>query len=284
MLEDRLFVSPKFTVRLHRGQTTRWKVEPFADYSLLFMLKGVAQAQHGESTYTVGPGSLLLFDPNTSGSATGKSVVFLTVSFTPSYLIDAAVRTRFAASGKLISFRSPSTSADERLERLMRDLSEEMANEDAGREELIAALLDQLTIYLLRHHTAVRRSDQLELSRVGVVDRRVRRAIELMHANLHRDLPLSEMAAAAYLSAFHFSRLFKKIMGTSPHAYLGTLRTDRARTLLAETDLSVTEVGSRVGYSSSSHFTKAFRESTGLSPRAFRNALITHRPQSPDTL
>jgi AraC family transcriptional regulator len=260
----------------------RWKVEPFSDYTLLFMLEGVALAQHGEATYTVGPGSLLLFDPNTSGSATGKSVAFLTISFTPSYLNDAAIRTRFAASGKLISFRSPTASAHERLDRLMHDLSEEMANEDAGRDELIAALLDQLTIYLLRNHTAVRRSDQLELSRVGVVDRRIRRAIELMHANLHRDLPLSEMAAAAYLSAFHFSRLFKKIMGTSPHAYLGTLRADRARMLLADTDLSVTEVGSRVGYSSSSHFTKAFRESTGLSPRAFRNALVTRRPPNPN--
>jgi AraC family transcriptional regulator len=44
--------------------------------------------------------------------------------------------------------------------------------------------------------------------------------------------------------------------------------------LLAETDLSVTEISARVGYSSPSHFTKAFRQATGLTPRAFRSAIV----------
>jgi len=120
----------------------------------------------------------------------------------------------------------------------------------------------------------VRRSDELELSRVGLVDRRIRRAVELMHAHMDRELPLEEIAAAAYLSPFHFARLFKKLTGASPHAYLATLRVERAQALLAQTDLSVAEVSLRVGYASSSHFTKAFRQATGLTPSAFRAAVI----------
>jgi AraC family transcriptional regulator len=95
-----------------------------------------------------------------------------------------------------------------------------------------------------------------------------------MHARLDQDVPLEEMAAAAYLSPFHFARLFKKVTGMSPHAYLSALRLERAQMLLATTDLSVTEVSARVGYVSPSHFAKAFRQTTGLSPRAFRTALI----------
>ena len=49
----------------------------------------------------------------------------------------------------------------------------------------------------------------------------------------------------------------------------------RAQLLLAETDLSVTQISSRVGYSSPSHFSKAFRQATGLTPRAFRAALVS---------
>jgi AraC-like DNA-binding protein len=45
--------------------------------------------------------------------------------------------------------------------------------------------------------------------------------------------------------------------------------------LLAETDLSVTQISTGVGYTSPSHFTKAFRQATGLTPRAFRAALIS---------
>jgi AraC family transcriptional regulator len=95
-----------------------------------------------------------------------------------------------------------------------------------------------------------------------------------MHAQLAEDVPLEDMAAAAYLSPFHFARLFKKVTGMSPHAYLAALRLERAQTLLATTDLSITEVSARVGYTSSSHFAKAFRQATGLSPRAFRAALM----------
>jgi AraC family transcriptional regulator len=146
--------------------------------------------------------------------------------------------------------------------------------EETGQEVVVAALVEQIVVQLLRRHANVRRSDELELSRAGLVDRRVRRAVELMHAHLGRELSLGELAAAAYLSPFHFARLFKKVIGASPHAYLAAMRIERARTLLATTDLSITETAQRVGYASSSHFTKAFRQSTGLTPRAFRAALI----------
>jgi len=189
-------------------------------------------------------------------------------------VLDCAVRTRLVHAGARVAFRASVVEQDERLARLARDIADELLQEEAGQEMVVAALLEQTIIHLLRHHANVRRSDELELSRVGLVDRRIRRAVELMHAHLDRDLPLEEIAAAAYLSPFHFARFFKKVTGASPHAYLATLRVARAQTLLAETDLSVTEVSARVGYSSPSHFTKAFRQATGLTPSAFRNALV----------
>ena len=94
-----------------------------------------------------------------------------------------------------------------------------------------------------------------------------------MYLECARELSLAEIAAAAYVSEFHFARLFKKITGTTPHAYLAGLRIERARKLLAETDLAITEVGARVGYNSQSHFTKIFRAATGLTPHAFRAAI-----------
>jgi AraC family transcriptional regulator len=153
-------------------------------------------------------------------------------------------------------------------------MAEELAEDSAGREVVLAALVEHATVHLLRRHAHVRRSGEMELSRAGLVDRRIRRAVELMHAQLERDLPLEEVARAAHLSPFHFARLFKKLTGATPHAYLAQLRAERARALLAETDLSITEVAARVGYMSPSHFSKAFRQAAGLSPRAFRKALV----------
>ncbi|MCG3145291.1 MAG: HTH-type transcriptional activator RhaS [Gammaproteobacteria bacterium] len=148
-----------------------------------------------------------------------------------------------------------------------------MESGDAGWREVIRSLVNQLAIHLLRAHINAQRSDGIELSRVGIVDRRLRRAIEFMHDNCGRELSLAEIAGAAYLSEFHFARLFKKITGATPHAYLASLRIERARRLLAETDLSIVEVGAQVGYNSQSHFTKIFRDATGSTPRAFRQAV-----------
>ena len=96
-----------------------------------------------------------------------------------------------------------------------------------------------------------------------------------MHGQLDQDLSLKAIADASYLSPFHFSRLFKKLTGTTPHAYLAGVRTTHAQSLLADESLFGHRNQLACGIRSPSHFTKAFRDATGLTPRAFRKALIT---------
>lgn len=219
-------------------------------------------------------GALLAAPGDLLNAAAGGGAELLVVTFSPLFVLDCAARARLTRSDSVVTFRTPSVERDERLARLARDLAEELLEEKAGQELVVSALVEHALVQLLRRYANVRRSEHLELSRVGLVDRRIRLAVELMHAHLDRDLPLEEIAQAAHLSPFHFARLFKKLTGATPHAYLASLRAARARELLAETDLSVTEVGARVGYMSSSHFAKAFRQATGISPRAYRNALV----------
>jgi AraC family transcriptional regulator len=164
---------------------------------------------------------------------------------------------------------------DRKLDGLMEEFAAELATEKPGRAIVMRALVEQLLVHILRNYSTPRLSEELELSRVGLVDRRIRRSVELMHTQLDQDLTLKALAAASYLSPFHFARLFKKLTGLSPHNYLASIRATRAQLLLAETDLSVTEIGARVGYLSGSHFTKAFRLATGATPREFRKSLIS---------
>jgi AraC family transcriptional regulator len=196
------------------------------------------------------------------------------MNLSPAYILDCAVRSKLVKHDAQITFRLDVIEDNTRITRLFENIIEELKEKEAGQEIIIASLIEQLVIYLLRHYANVQRSNELELTRVGLVDRRIRRAIELMHAQLDRELSIEELAAAAYISPFHFSRLFKKFTGATPHSYLASLRISRAQTLLAETDFSITQIASRVGYSSSSHFTKAFRQATGLTPKEFRNSII----------
>ena len=174
----------------------------------------------------------------------------------------------------MVAFTATPIENDPRLRSISSTLVSELTDDQPGKEIVIRALGEQALVHLLRNYSAARLSDGLELSRVGLVDRRIRRSVELMHAQLDQNLSLKSLAAASYLSPFHFSRLFKKLTGATPHNYLAAIRVARAQALLAETGMSITEVGSRVGYLSASHFTKAFRLATGTTPREFRKGLI----------
>jgi AraC-like DNA-binding protein len=303
---------PHFSVHFRAGRRLRWSGGARADYAALFLLEGrlrwraavaepepepealptsrntpAATATPGGTPATKGTagaaadsgeasaGAALLAAPGDDVSAASAGAAeFVLLTLSPVFVLDCAARAGLARSELVVGFRTREVSGDARLARLAQDLAEELRVEEAGQELVVGALVEQALVHLLRRYANLRRSPHLELSRAGLVDRRIRLAVELMHAHMHRDLPLEEIARAAHLSPFHFARLFKKLTGAAPHAYLASLRAARAQALLAETDLPVTEIGARVGYMSSSHFARAFRQATGISPRAYRKALV----------
>ena len=101
-------------------------------------------------------------------------------------------------------------------------------------------------------------------------DRRLRRVLDFMAAHLEEDIGLDELASAACLSPFHFSRLFRNRTGVPPCRYLSQLRLDLAKSLLAAGEQPLSEIALRCGFSSQCSFNKAFLKSAGMTPGAFR--------------
>src|SRR3954447_885925 len=102
--------------------------------------------------------------------------------------------------------------------------------------------------------------------------RHLLRSKDLADARFADRLEVGDMAAAAGLSRAHFSREFKQAFGVSPHAYLLTVRLERAATLLRVTDRSVTEVCLDVGLLSLGSFTTSFKRMFGKTPTEYRAA------------
>ncbi|HEX6184154.1 MAG TPA: AraC family transcriptional regulator [Pyrinomonadaceae bacterium] len=278
---DRIYARPPhFSVHLRAGRRLRLSGGARTDYAALLLtggrLRWSAGAAETEESGELSADEALLAAPGDELSASGDAgaAEYVLLQLSPVFVADCAARAGLSRTDLVVAFRTRKVRGDERLARLARDLADELREEAAGQGLVVGALVEQALVHLLRRYANLRRSAHLELSRAGLVDRRIRLAVELMHAHMHRDLSLEEIAASAHLSPFHFARLFKKLTGATPHAYLASLRAARAQALLAETDLSVTEVGARVGYMSSSHFARAFRQATGLSPRAYRQALV----------
>jgi AraC-like DNA-binding protein len=84
---------------------------------------------------------------------------------------------------------------------------------------------------------------------------------------------LATLANLARLSPYYFCRAFKQSFGAPPHRYHTSRRIERAKSLLAQSRASVTEVGSSLGFNETSSFTAAFRKATGRTPTAYRRSL-----------
>jgi AraC-like DNA-binding protein len=108
--------------------------------------------------------------------------------------------------------------------------------------------------------------------------RSVDRAISVMRKNLGRDLSVGDLADAAYMSPYHFNRVFRRLAGIPPGQFLSALRLHKAKQLLLKSELSVTDICFEVGYNSLGTFSRRFSELTGLSPGKLRTLAERWRP------
>jgi AraC family transcriptional regulator len=102
-----------------------------------------------------------------------------------------------------------------------------------------------------------------------------RRAVEAalwIEAHARDPIDLEAAAGEAGLSPFHFLRLFRRVLGVTPHQYLIRSRLRRAARLLAEDAHSITEIAYDVGFADLSNFVRSFHRAAGVSPRRFRQA------------
>jgi AraC family transcriptional regulator len=153
----------------------------------------------------------------------------------------------------------------------------EMLGRDAAHATDPAARLfveqatDLLVTQLLRGHSSF--AALTAPIRRGLADWQVRKVTDYMRGHLDEPIGLDMLADIAGLSRFHFCTAFRQATGSTPHAWLVNLRMERARQLLARSELPVTEVALAVGYETPSAFTASFRKATGLTPSVFRQRL-----------
>jgi transcriptional regulator GlxA family with amidase domain len=96
------------------------------------------------------------------------------------------------------------------------------------------------------------------------------RARELMDTQYAQSLDLDELARTANFSRYHFLRAFHRVFHATPHEYLTRKRVERAKELLAESDLTVTEICFEVGFESLGSFSTLFHNIVGWSPSIYR--------------
>ncbi len=100
---------------------------------------------------------------------------------------------------------------------------------------------------------------------------RVVSAKMFMDDNLEEAIDLEQISKQAFLSRFHFHRIFTRVYRKTPHQYLTEKRLKRAKALLAKEGISISEVCSSVGFESLGLFSTLFKKMNGYAPQYYRN-------------
>lgn len=143
------------------------------------------------------------------------------------------------------------------------DIEVEMEELAPGYEFLVETKLRELIVFLSRKHSHV-------LEPKGAHFLKLSELVVFMEQNLKEDLRFEQLAELANMSPTSLRRAFQHSFSCSPMGYLQKLRIRQAMLLLADPELSITEVAFSVGYNDSSYFARVFKQEIGQSPKAYR--------------
>jgi len=110
--------------------------------------------------------------------------------------------------------------------------------------------------------------------RGGLGPARLRRIREFVDANLEEEFSLKEMAESVGLSTAHFSQMFRKSTGESPHQFVLRQRIERGKEMLRAPEGRILDIAIACGFKTQQHFARVFRKLCGASPTEYRKEFV----------
>ena len=150
----------------------------------------------------------------------------------------------------------------------LRNILREMEQKSTGYEDVCQAYMEILIIRLMRS-TALSVPMQPQQISANRQCAAVKRYID---QHFKETLTLDQLAEEAHMNKFYLSHAFKQEFGVSPINYLISCRIEESKYLLAETDLSISQIAQLLNFSSPSYFSQVFRRTQGVSPVEFRQS------------
>jgi AraC-like DNA-binding protein/mannose-6-phosphate isomerase-like protein (cupin superfamily) len=229
-------------------------------YELSLVLSGEAEHVVNGASRTIGPGSAFLLSPADFHSirATGEQPLVCSNTVIDATLMERQLEALGAPALDGFPWQVEDfLDAEGDFRRLQQEFDEPRVGSARVTEALVACLVVELArrcgVDDPRRERAAGRDD-------------LRAAVLYVDRHFREPLTLADVAAHAHLSPNYFSERFREYTGTSFQLYLQECRLRFARSLLAATTLSVTEVCHAAGFNSLSHFGRAFRRRYGVPP------------------
>ncbi len=191
---------------------------------------------------------------------------FLTLSVSPALLNRVAKELGHDPDG--IEIRNRFQVRDTQLESIGWALKEEMGCGYSCGLLYFDSLALAVATRLIRYHSS--KSTDMKRPNKRLSDCRLRQVFVYIEDNLAENIALADLAAVVGLSVSHFNVLFREAVGLSPHQYLIRRRVERAKELLSEGKLSISQIAAESGFAHQSHLARHMSRILGVAPKALR--------------
>ena len=185
---------------------------------------------------------------------------------------DTALAEAWEGTKGEVELRGADYVLDERVSGLAATLNAERIAGFPNRRLFLDSIEQALAIALVHSYSVRDRAVRTYLGGLGPA--RLRRVKEFIHTKMEDDLTLSDMAQSVGLSASHFSEMFRKSTGETPHKFVLRCRTERAKEILRKAELRVLDVAVACGFKTQQHFARVFRQLCGASPSEYRREFL----------
>jgi AraC-like DNA-binding protein len=257
-----------------------WFMEPNMHdfFEMMYMKRGDAVFQIEESHVKLGPNNIVIIKPNRRHKLLVRSdegcefIVFSfrlvdheTAGFSKASIEDFIDYVEGEGTGSYISLK---VSQRNEIIQLLNNIIKEKNNRDTDSEFLLRLMVMETFVHLSRalriewENSMKNKSPKLkELIKISV---------NYINANYEKELTLGDISNFVYLSPSYFTRVFKEEMKVSPISYLLKVRINKAKEILAGTDMKIGDTALAVGFSNHQRFNEIFRKNTGTTPSDFR--------------
>ena len=230
---------------------------------LFFIVGGQGQFLINDQLHPVDVNNLVIINPNILHTEVSLNAQPL------EYIVLGIEGVELAASGTSdVPFHILDRYESVEISGCLRNILREMEQKNTGYEDVCQAYMEILIIRLMRTTTlAVPAEPQAVTTNRQCAA--VRRYIDL---HLKEALTLEQMADEGHMNKYYLSHAFKREYGISPINYMISKRIEESKYLLAETDLSLSQIAHLLGFSSLSYFSQVFHRSQEISPKEYRNS------------
>jgi len=230
---------------------------------LFFIVSGKGQFLIQDQVFPVNANNLVIINPNvihTEDSLNAQPLEYIVLG------IDGIELATTENSNGQFCILDHFESAE--ISSCLRNIFREMEQKGTGYEDVCQAFMEILIIRLMRS-TSLAVPSEPQMVSGNRQCAAVRRYIDL---HFKETLTLEQLAEEAHMNKYYLSHAFKREFGISPINYMISRRIEESKYLLAETDLSLSQIAQLLGFSSLSYFSQVFRRTQSISPLEFRNS------------